>query len=217
MSAGAAPRTKRETRREERRSAILAVARAHFNAHGYGGMTMSALACALGGSKSTLWAYFSSKEELFAAVMDELVAEFAPAIALDVKEPPAAMLPRYAAEFLTMMLSPPIVALNRLVIAEASRFPELGRMFYERGPARRHRALADYFAAQIDRGRMRRTDPIVAAAQFHHLCQAGLFIRTMWGVAERANAAAIRRDAERSVELFLEGNGRQSSSEQPAA
>jgi AcrR family transcriptional regulator len=211
MTAEAATLTRREARREERRAAILALARTHFNEHGYGGMTMSALACALGGSKSTLWAYFSSKEELFAAVIDELVAEFAPAIALDADEEPASMLPRYAADFLAMMLSPQIVALNRLVIAEASRFPELGRMFYQRAPERRHRELAGYFAAQIARGRMRDVDPLIASAQFHHLCQAGLFIRTLWGIAEGGDAAAVRIDAERSVRLFLEGYGTQAT------
>jgi len=205
MAAEASTMTKRAVRREERRTAILALARTHFNEHGYGGMTMSALACALGGSKSTLWAYFSSKEELFAAVMDELVAEFGPTMAIDPDEAPEAMLPRYAADFLTMMLSPQIVALNRLVIAEASRFPELGQMFYARGPERRHRVLADYLAAQIACGRLRRADPLVASAQFHHLCQSGLFIRTMWGVCGGADVAAIRQDAERSVRLFLEG------------
>jgi AcrR family transcriptional regulator len=212
----AATASRREARREERRSAILALARSHFNEHGYGGMTMSALACALGGSKSTLWAYFSSKEELFAAVMDDLVEQFAPAIALDVAEEPASMLLRYAADFLTMMLSPQIIALNRLVIAEASRFPELGRMFYERGPECRHRQLAGYFAAQIARGHMRSVDPLVASAQFHHLCQAGLFIRTMWGISAGGDAAAIRQDAERSVALFLAGYGEPAGGVAPA-
>src|SRR3546814_8724283 len=37
---------------------------------------MSGIAATLGGSKSTLWRYFSSKEELFAAVLDDATAEF---------------------------------------------------------------------------------------------------------------------------------------------
>jgi AcrR family transcriptional regulator len=208
VTAETATPTRRATRREERRATILAVAQAHFDEHGYGGVTMSGLACALGGSKSTLWAYFSSKEELFAAVMDELVAEFAPVTVLDPEAAPAALLPVYAADFLTMMLSPQVLALNRLVIAEAPRFPELGRLFYERGPQRRHRALADYLAVRIERGDIRNTDPLIASAQFHHLCQAGLFIRTLWGIHTGAGSEAIRQDAVRSVELFLNGYGR---------
>src|SRR3546814_16272292 len=38
--------------------------------------TMSGIAATLGGSKSTLWRYFSSKEGLFAAVLDDATAEF---------------------------------------------------------------------------------------------------------------------------------------------
>ncbi len=203
--------SRREVRREERRAAIVALAQTIFDEHGYGGTTMSGVAAALGGSKSTLWAYFSSKEELFAAVLDRLIEEFAPAIALDGTVPLAVMLERYATDFLTMMLSPPIIALSRLVISEAPRFPELGRIFYERGPERRHRAVAGYFARQIATGRMRATDPMLASAEFHHLCQARLFIRTMWGVAEAPTTAAVREDAARAVRLFLDGYGTERS------
>ena len=37
---------------------------------------MSTIAAALGGSKGTLWAYFPSKEALFAAVLDDVTAAF---------------------------------------------------------------------------------------------------------------------------------------------
>lgn len=199
--------SRRAARREERRRAIIDSALRLFHEQGYGGTTMSGLAATLGGSKSTLWAYFTCKEELFAAALDELVAKFAPAIPLEEEEDLRVMLLRYAREFLTMLLSPEIVALNRLVIGEAPRFPELGRIFYERGPRRRHRAVADYFEGQMRRGRMREVDPLLASAQFHHLCQAGLFVRTMWGVAEAPDVAAIAGDAEHAVDLFLEGYG----------
>ena len=197
--------SRRQARRQERRALIVALAQRMFDEHGYGGTTMSGVAAALGGSKSTLWAYFASKEDLFAAVLDQLVAEFAPAITLDENAPLESMLRRYATEFVTMMLSPQIVALNRLVVGEASRFPELGRLFYTRGPQRRHSALARYFSAQIAQGRLRPVDPMRASAQFHHLCQAGLFIRTLWGVAETVNETEIGEDAVRAVDLFLGG------------
>ena len=63
--------SKREANRMERRRAIVAIARDHFFEHGYAGTSMSAIAAALGGSKGTLWSYFRSKEELFAAVVDD--------------------------------------------------------------------------------------------------------------------------------------------------
>src|SRR3546814_14236049 len=67
---------RREERKTQRRASILEVARRSFFEKGYAATTMSGIAATLGGSKSTLWRYFSSKEELFAAVLDDATAEF---------------------------------------------------------------------------------------------------------------------------------------------
>src|SRR3546814_4420702 len=67
---------RREERKTQRRASILEVARLSFFEKGYAATTMSGIAATLGGSKSTLWRYFSSKEELFAAVLDDATAEF---------------------------------------------------------------------------------------------------------------------------------------------
>gem|GEM_PF-6945919 len=46
----------------ERRAAIVQLALRSFLAHGYEATTMSAIAKDMGGSKGTLWSYFSSEE-----------------------------------------------------------------------------------------------------------------------------------------------------------
>ncbi|MDB5688323.1 MAG: TetR/AcrR family transcriptional regulator, partial [Sphingomonas bacterium] len=147
--------TKRSVQREERRAAILAIARRHFHDHGYGGTSMSSIATELGGSKGTLWAYFPSKEELFAATIEGLIAEYAPFLDLDPDVAIEPALHRYAVHFLTFTLSPKVIALNRIIIAEAPRVPEVGRIFFDRGPRRRHRALAEFLVEKMRRGEMR--------------------------------------------------------------
>src|SRR3546814_2618791 len=67
---------RREERKTQRRASLLEVARRSFFEKGYAPTTMSGIAATLGGSKSTLWRYFSSKAELFAAVLDDATAEF---------------------------------------------------------------------------------------------------------------------------------------------
>src|SRR5579864_1286819 len=57
--------------KDDRRDAIVAIAQATFIANGYSGTSMSAIAARLGGSKGTLYNYFKSKEELFAAVVEK--------------------------------------------------------------------------------------------------------------------------------------------------
>ncbi len=199
------PPSRREAQRLARRQAILAVARQAFFDHGYAGTSMSTVAQALGGSKGTLWAYFASKEDLFAAVLDQLIEDYGRLPRLDPDGDPRDVLEGYARELLAVTLSPPILALNRLVIAESARFPDLGRLFYALGPERRLAVLAQWLVAQIARGRLCAADPMRAAMLFHQLSLARQ-TRTLWGVEPvPADAATIAADARCAAAVFLDG------------
>ena len=80
--------TRSDVPREAKRAAIVAAARAAFFAHGYGATSMSSIAVTVGGSKTTLWSHFRSKEDLFAAVVDDIVDRYGTALSIDL--PPAA-------------------------------------------------------------------------------------------------------------------------------
>ena len=62
-----AKQSPRACARDQRREAILNVAREVFFEQGYSAASMSTIAARLGGSKGTLYNYFKSKEELFEA------------------------------------------------------------------------------------------------------------------------------------------------------
>ena len=57
------------------RARILQRARQHFFVHGYSGCTMDELATELGMSKKTLYVHFAGKDEIIAAIIDDLSAE----------------------------------------------------------------------------------------------------------------------------------------------
>ena len=57
------------------RRRILAQGRADFFARGYTSFTMDALAAELGVSKKTLYVHFAGKDEIIAAIIDDLAAE----------------------------------------------------------------------------------------------------------------------------------------------
>ena len=57
------------------RARILRQARAHFFAHGYSHCTMDELATELGMSKKTLYVHFAGKDEIIAAIIDDLGGE----------------------------------------------------------------------------------------------------------------------------------------------
>ncbi len=73
-SSAAVARVKPE--RDEKREHILKVAYAAFLSDGYAATSMSSIATKVGGSKATLYNYFSSKEELFSAVIAERCRDF---------------------------------------------------------------------------------------------------------------------------------------------
>jgi AcrR family transcriptional regulator len=77
---------KEPDRHEARRSAIVAAARKAFLRDGYGQTSMSSIAADVGGSKTTLWNYFPSKEDLFAAVVDDQVERYGEALRLELPE-----------------------------------------------------------------------------------------------------------------------------------
>ena len=191
--------------RVQRRQAFVEAARDAFFTRGYGTTTMSSIAAAVGGSKTTLWAYFPSKEDLFAAVIDDIVERYSLALTIDIDpaEPAEQVLHRFGRAVMTTILSAPIVALHRLVIGEALRFPELGAIFYERGPKRGKARLAVFIEAAMADGRLRHGDPMVASRQISGLCQSGRFQEILLGFDGYNDPAAIERDVDAAVDTFM--------------
>ena len=70
----------------------------------------------------------------------------------------------YAHLQLSIVLTPRLMQLRRLVIGEVSRFPDLARVLYERGPARAMSALASNFESLAKRGLLKIDDPKMAAS-----------------------------------------------------
>ena len=192
---------------ELRRSAFVTAAREAFFTHGYAGTTMSSIASAVGGSKTTLWTYFPSKQDLFVAVVDDLVETYGASleVPMDLDAPVEEALRHFGHTVLDIVLSPPIIALHRVVTGEAGRFPELGPLFYERGPARGKRKLADYLQEVMRQGRMRAGDPQIAARQFTVMCQSGCHQQMMLGLLNTPDAVQIAKDIDSAIATFLHG------------
>ena len=196
---------------ERRRQAILDVAKELFQAQGYAATSMSEIASRLGGSKGTLYNYFRSKEELFAAFMVETCQVGANRV-FDVIEAPvtcdlAEALVDLGVNFVTFLFRPETIAVHRLVVAEAGRFPELGRIFYETGPKRGTENLTRFFADLMDAGRLPRQDPVETARWFKDHLLAGIYNMRLWGIIDDPTPAEIRAHVETSVAVFLKAFG----------
>src|SRR5436190_17438294 len=146
-----------QTRSERKRAAILAAATEVFLAKGYPGTSMDEIAARAAVSKQTVYKHFADKERLFTEIVVGTVDKISDPVyeeVLDLNESGdvEADLRGLARRQLAMVMQPRLLALRRLVIGEANRFPELGRTFYERGPERTIAALATAFERLAARG-----------------------------------------------------------------
>lgn len=173
---------------------------------GYGAATVDAIAAAAGVSKATIYTRFASKEELFAAVIERECLACSKRMAV-VEQAPALELSQALREIADMLLDiillPRNLAIQRLVIAELPRFPELGRTFYDRGPAVTLKNLTNFVRARMARGELRVKDPAVAAQHFISLLRGDIQWRALMEQMDVSDAA--RREArERTVGVFLQ-------------
>lgn len=114
---------------------LLDIALGEFLADGYGGTSMAQIVRKAGISKTTLYSRYPSKEDLFRALLGRQVERFATLASLNAPDGTPnlrAGLERYAAKTLEIGLEPDMLAFNRLIHAEAQRFPELGVAAAER-------------------------------------------------------------------------------------
>ncbi len=192
-----------------KRVQMLAAARALFMAQGYGAVSMDAVARAAGVSKATLYAHFSSKDQLFATIIGDacrhnIVAEgFTPALEIGSWDELRAALIRYGQRMLSFFLEPDTLAIHRIVMAESARFPELGQAFYDNGPMRVRSALGLWLAAQAQVGWLVLSDPITAAEHFVSLVRGGLYMRASLNLPFDPDRPNTEEMIVAAVDMFL--------------
>ena len=185
------------------------VAREIFSAEGYAATSMSHIALRLGGSKGTLYNYFKNKEDLFQAhVQDQCDCHVAQAFAPPlVGDDPVEVLASLAERVLTALLSDESTAFYSLVVSEAQRNPSVGQVFYESGPRKAIRRVADYLEQLQSEGRLTVDDPVDAAEEFLSLVHGGLHFKRILNVIPHPPAREIRAQARRSAQTFIRAYG----------
>jgi AcrR family transcriptional regulator len=203
-----------DRRSTRKRRAILEAAATVFLRSGYPGTSMDEVAALAGVSKQTVYKHFADKQRLFVEIVTSTVNEVSDPVheeVLSLKDSGdlEADLRDLARRQLTRVMQPRLLALRRLVIAEASRFPELGRTFYERGPGRTVAALATTFERLAERDLLQVRDPALAADHFNWLIMSAPINRAMLLGRDRPPAPAeVKRYVDDGVRAFLAAYGR---------
>ncbi len=190
-----------ETRVEE----LLDAAAKVFLEKGFEQATMLEIAKRSNSSKGTFYNRYPTKESLFAAVMqrgaNRVEAELAGLVVSsgDVRH----VLRYFSMKLLEIVLHDETLELYRLAVAQARRFPELGKAFYESGPGRMITVLAEYLRGKADQGVLAIASPEAAAEQFIDMVTGMLLRRAVLGIGDRPSSRERTQRIEAAVATFL--------------
>jgi AcrR family transcriptional regulator len=198
---------------DEKRQEIVAVARDVFRQKGYAEASMAEISARLGGSKGTLYSYFSSKEELFLSVMLDMAHRTAGPILgeLETASDMKAGLGPFMHKLMQAMCSAELIDFRRMLIGEAGR-TQLGKLMFEQGPKQYLQTFADLFEAEVRAGRFRDVDPWRAAMHMQSLGMGAPVAWVLEGIIEKPSDEELAQAAQAATDVFL----RAYALEQPA-
>ena len=182
------------------REGILDAALACFLAHGFEATSMEGVARSAGVAKLTLYRHFDGKEDLFMQVAHraQLKVRGSLEVRIDRSVPLEQALRQSIERLYDGFIHPDYLDVMRLVIAEARRFPRLGRAMLDDAKVAA-RPLADYLHDLVKEGRVDLESPLDAATQLAGLASgAGRYVL----IRPSRHPASRRRKVESLVALF---------------
>lgn len=157
--------TRWRRRKEDRPGEIGAAALKCFAERGFAACRLDDIAKRAGVTKGTLYLYFPSKEELFKEMVRQAIVprikEFEQLVA-DSNEPAPRQLERFVMAWPSMIATPDLGAIPKLIIAEAGNFPDLARFYFDEVISRARRLIIGVLRRGVERGEFRPVDPKVA-------------------------------------------------------
>lgn len=151
----------RQRRKEARPAEIMAAALDLFVERGFAATRLDEVAARAGVSKGTLYLYFSSKEELFKAVIQQGI--------LPVLEQGEEMLAQHRGDTASLLRDlinrwweavgeTKLAGILKLIVADAGNFPEVARYFHENVSQGIDELLGKVLQAGIEKGEFRPVD-----------------------------------------------------------
>jgi AcrR family transcriptional regulator len=186
-----------------RRDALLQAAAEVFFEQGYAATSIDAIIERAGGSKRNIYNAFKNKEGLFSAIVSQNADRIlSPVIeGRDLRE----TLTIFGRHLMEAYISPSLIGVYRIAVAEANRFPDLVKVFYERGPGRATARLAELLEQAGKRGEVRAGDYPRMANQFVGMIRDNLHLQVVLGLRPPPSADEAREAVDSAVEIFLNG------------
>jgi TetR/AcrR family transcriptional repressor of mexJK operon len=188
----------------DRREAILKAARICFLDRGFVRTTISEIVALSGGSRSTVYEEFGSKEGLFKALVSSIIEQMR---LPDVPNgPPAQVLRGFGVAYMERLMDPEALALYRVALGESAHVRHLGPALFEAGQKSATAALAGRIRGWVRDGILDVDDPDRAASLFLAMVEGDLHrSAVLW--ASTPGAADIAANVDFASDLFIRGAG----------
>jgi AcrR family transcriptional regulator len=192
---------------EETRALIMEAARSEFAASGYATTGMESVARRAGISTKTLYRLVPNKAALFEAMVTDRVDRFASVVKLrgcqgrDIETALTEALIVYG----ELILDGEVIALQRTIIAENDKFPEVAETFFHKAIRRTEETLAGWLRAQQARGLIQIDDAAVTAGMLLGMLVFQPQRAVMFGHTPPPTQQEIARRAKECAKLFMEG------------
>ncbi|WP_100181046.1 TetR/AcrR family transcriptional regulator C-terminal domain-containing protein, partial [Bradyrhizobium nitroreducens] len=197
---------------------ILDSARALFLDQGFDTTSMDAIARDAGVSKATLYVHFDDKDDLLLALINEECKRYGPKTLwrnhggkIDLRTELHAI----GTKFLEAFLDPRGLAVHRLIMSCASRYPRAAEVFMTSGPERCDAEVAAFLRAAQAQGLVDIPDIGMAATQFLSLVQGKEILK--WALSMKTPSPAHHRALiENGINVFLAAYERRPAVDGPA-
>jgi AcrR family transcriptional regulator len=192
---------------DETRTVIYEAARQEFAARGFAAASIADVACRAGVSTKTLYRLIPNKTALFEAMVTDRMDRFVSTVNLGACDGRSVEAALQAALMMCadLMLDAEVIALQRIMLAESDKFPDIAEMFYAKAMQRTLAALAAWLEVQRKRGRIALDDAHSAAGML-----LGMFVfqpqrDVLYGHKPLPQREEIEARARTCAALFLSG------------
>lgn len=193
-----------------KRQQILDGAQRVFMRMGFDAASMNDITREAGVSKSTIYVYFESKDELFEQLCEQHRTRMFSQVASigDGELSSRESLIAYGIVLVRLVTSDMVISAQRTVLGVTERKPEIGVRFYERGPRRGLTVMRTYLDVLEQQGRIQVPDMQHAVYQLVELFMAGTYRQRLFAfMADEPTEAQIRYNVESAVDMFFAAYG----------
>jgi len=192
---------------DETRALILEAARHEFASSGFAATSMESVARRAGVSTKTLYRLIPNKAALFETMITDRLDTFAAVVRVRTCQGPdvEAALREALSICGELILDGEVIAIQRAILGESDRFPEIADTFYHKAIKRTETTLADWLKAEHERGLIRVDDPTTVAGMLLGMLVFQPQRAVLFGHVPAPGREEIHRRARVVAQLFLKG------------